>query len=173
MKGKTVVVFLSLLLILMLASCMQQIAPSSEQGFLVRIAPSGKIVSAVNWDSSKIRYASDEKRRITDARLAFFEQEGKEPSHYLKKVKGKWQKTAWKAEALKGGTEDIAKGIIVHVAPDGTISRIMNMDGSKVKDLENINFKNARLATRNVCCWGTCYPGYACCLCKWCPGGKC
>lgn len=176
MKGKGLVVILIMCLGLLVA-CTQEItpstkqmAPSSDQGFLVRIAPNGKIVNAVNWDGSEVKYEAGEKRRITDARLAFFEQEG-EPSHYLKKVDGKWQKTAW-AQEPSGGPDDIVKGIIVHVGPDGTISRITNMDGSEVQYSESIDLKKVRIATKNTCCYGNC-GGFLCCQCRYCPGGKC
>ncbi len=170
MKGKGLVVVLIVCLGLLVgcapAPSTKQMALGGEEGFIVRIAPSGKIVDAVNADGSEVKYA-DEKRRITDARLAFFE-EGGEPSHYLRKVEGKWQKTAW-AEGDPSVGDDIAKGIKAYVKPDGTISRVTNiMDGSEVQ----LDFKNARIATKNTCCYGSC-AGYLCCLCQWCPGGHC
>jgi hypothetical protein len=174
MKGKGLVVISIMCLCLIVAGTQliaadeQQVAPSSEQGFIVRIAPSGKIVNAVNWDGSELIYATDEKRRIIDARLAFFE-EGGEPSHYLKKADGKWQKTKWMVEVSPQGEP----GIIVHVKADGIISRITDLNGVDVADLAGIDLKKARIATRNTCCYGKCPGGYICCRCLFCPGGVC
>jgi hypothetical protein len=176
MKGKGLVVILIMCLgllvaiTLLIAADEQRMALSSEQGFKVRIAPSGKIVNAVNWDGKPVQYA-DENRDITKARLAFFEEEGKgEPTHYFKKVDGKWQKTVWGAEVTQGEPDDIAQGITVHVNPDGTILSVTNnIDGLQVK----IDFKNVRIATKNACCYGYCIPGILCCLCRFCPGGRC
>jgi hypothetical protein len=173
MKGKGLVVIVVMCLGLLVACTQliaadtQQMAPSSEQGFVVRIAPSGKIVKAENWDGKPVQYA-DENRDITKARLAFFE-EGGEPSHYLKQVDGKWQKTKWMVEVSPQGEP----GIIVHVKADGTISRITDVNGGVIAELAGIDLKNARIATRNTCCYGYCIPGVLCCLCRFCPGGHC
>lgn len=172
MKKGSFVVILGVVLSLMLVSCMQQITPGSEQGFLVRIAPSGEVISAVKWDGSELRYAPDEKKRMPGAKLALFTQGAKVP-HYLKKVNGKWKSEVWEEVlqgASKGEMADVAQGIIVHVAPEGNILRVTNFDGSEVPYSESIDFTNARIATKNYCCWRN-TPSGAQCLCNYCPWG--
>ncbi len=176
MGKRVLVVILSVLLSLMSVSCtcMKHIALRSEEGFIVRIAPSGKVVNAVRCDGSEVRYAPEEKKRIPGAVLAFFS-EGK--YSFLKKVNGKWKKEVWEEECLKEMSDvaqsrnvkkdDIEQGIIVHVSSEGNILSVANFDGSELQYSECIDFSKARLATKNWCCWRS-TPSGALCRCQYC-----
>lgn len=169
MKKVSLVVMFFVVLSLMLIGCTKQVKPDGSQDFKVEIQSNGKVLSAAFLDGSEFRYSTDEKKRIPGARLAFGT-EGSKVLHYLKKENGKWKKEEWKDEISQSDPKGAKEGIIAYVHPDGTIYKVTNLDGSEPSYMEPIDFANARIATKNFCCWRS-TPSGGLCLCSYCPWG--
>jgi hypothetical protein len=164
MKRKAMVVIFGVLFLLMLVSCAEyqkQATTTEEPGILVWIAPSGKVVKAINSDGSALKYAPKDKNRIVGGRLVFLVEGMKEPTGFLKKVNGKWQSAPIAKE--KVAKENIRQGVIAFVSPRGRILRITNMDGTEAKfsgDMSALRVMSVRGAV--VRCYIRGIPYYSC-----------
>jgi hypothetical protein len=170
MKRRALVVIFGVLFLLMLVSCAEyqkQAATTGEQGILVWIAPSGKVVRAINSDGSALKYAPKDKDRIVGGRLAFLTEGQREPEGFLKKVNGKWQSAPIVKKGRKGAKEDIRQVVIAFVASNGRVLSITNLDGTRSNFSGGIStLRVMSVSGAIVRCYIAGIPQYSCPPCK-------
>ncbi len=176
MRRRALVVILGLFLSVMLVSCASLQKQGGTGELIVRVASSGKIVNAVDRDGKELKYAPEAKDRVVGGRLAFFTEGKKGPQGFLKKINGKWQKAPI-SEARKGAK--VGKGevgqLIAHIASDGQVLSLTNLDGTRAKLAEGVKPTNLRLVSAYLVCscsvsghlYSSC-PPCTCAMCKAC-----